>query len=784
LRNQALAAGHNGIVITDPNQPDNPVVYANPAFERITGYSIEETVGKNCRFLQGDDRDQPALEKLRATLREGRECQVVLRNYQKDGTLFWNELSISPVHDEEGNLANFVGVLHNVTKRDQTEEALQYQSDLTKTIVNNAADSLFLWDAEGRVTLMNPAAEQTFGWRQEELLGEVLHNRIHQHHLDGRPYPISECPLVRVFESGRTIRDHEDVFFRRDGSPIDVACSHSPIIVDGKITGAALVVRDITERKQIEEASKQSERLYRMLIEQATENIFLVDAETRRIVEFNPAFQKTLGYAEKELRSITLYDIVAADWKSIDLNIRRILEQKSSFVGERKYRRKDASLVDVEVSASTILRNDRETLCFIAHDITERKKNEEKQRFLTEASVSLSSSLDYRTTLASMARLAVPYLADWCVVDILEENGSLGRLAVTHQVLRTGRPELVAEISESLLDGVIRDAEHREILRRLGLKSYIIVPLVARGRALGAITLVSAESGRRYGQAELELAEDLARRAALAVDNARLYRSRTQVVRTLQEGLLPSRLPEVPGVEVGLRYLSSGEVDVGGDFYDLFDARTANHNGSSEPPSSAWGVVIGDVSGKGAEAAAVLALARYTIRAVAARESDPSAVLACLNEAILRQRRERDDCRFCTVTYARLETNEQSTEHGVKVTVCRGGHPVPFLLKADGKISRVGQPGCAIGVCDDANLSDQETRLAPGDALILYTDGVVEARSPEGIFFGEERLIALLRSSVALDAPVMASRIERAVLNFQGQAPRDDIAVLVLRVSD
>ena len=212
MRNQALAAGHNGIVITDPNQPDNPVVYANPAFERITGYSIEETVGKNCRFLQGDDRDQPALEKLRATLREGRECQVVLRNYQKDGTLFWNELSISPVHDEEGNLANFVGVLHNVTKRDQTEEALQYQSDLTKTIVNNAADSLFLWDAEGRVTLMNPAAEQTFGWRQEELLGEVLHNRIHQHHLDGRPYPISECPLVRVFESGRTIRDHEDVF--------------------------------------------------------------------------------------------------------------------------------------------------------------------------------------------------------------------------------------------------------------------------------------------------------------------------------------------------------------------------------------------------------------------------------------------------------------------------------------------------------------------------------------------------------------------------------------------
>ena len=136
------------------------------------------------------------------------------------------------------------------TERKRVEEALQYQLDLTKTITDNAADSLFLWDTDGRVTFMNPAAEQTFGWRQEELLGEVLHDRMHHHYPDGRPYPISECPLVGVFESGQTLRDHEDVFFRRDGSPIDVACSHAPIVVDGRITGAVLVVRDIAERKR------------------------------------------------------------------------------------------------------------------------------------------------------------------------------------------------------------------------------------------------------------------------------------------------------------------------------------------------------------------------------------------------------------------------------------------------------------------------------------------------------------------------------------------------------
>src|SRR5215210_8723050 len=146
------------------------------------------------------------------------------------------------------------------TKRKRAEEALQYQLGLTRTITDNAADSLFLWDTEGRVTFMNPAAEQTFGWRQEELLGEVLHDRMHHHHPDGRPYPISECPLVRVFESGQTLHDHEDLFFRRDGSPIDVACSLAPIVVDGKITGAVLVVRDITERKQAEQEIRKRQR--------------------------------------------------------------------------------------------------------------------------------------------------------------------------------------------------------------------------------------------------------------------------------------------------------------------------------------------------------------------------------------------------------------------------------------------------------------------------------------------------------------------------------------------
>src|SRR5215210_8885388 len=169
------------------------------------------------------------------------------------------------------------------TKRKRAEEALQYQLGLTRTITDNAADSLFLWDTEGRVTFMNPAAEQTFGWRQEELLGEVLHDRMHHHHPDGRPYPTSESPLVRVFESAQTLRDHEDVFFRKDGSPIEVSCSLAPIVVGGEITGAVLVVRDITERKRAEEALQISETRFRTIIEQSPLSIQILSPDGRTL---------------------------------------------------------------------------------------------------------------------------------------------------------------------------------------------------------------------------------------------------------------------------------------------------------------------------------------------------------------------------------------------------------------------------------------------------------------------------------------------------------------------
>jgi PAS domain S-box-containing protein len=323
-------------------------------------------------------------------------------------------------------------------------------------------------------------------------------------------------------------------------------------LVKGRGSGdtIARVIRYSIERKNAQEALRRSEELYRTVVAQAAENIFLVDVKTKRILEANAAFYASLGYSPEELKAMTLYDIVAHDRQSVDRNIERILQEGQHSIGERKYRRKDGTLMDVEVSTSTVPYGGGEAMCIVTHDVTERKRAGEALRFLAEASAELSSSLDYRATLVGVARLAVPHLADWCAVDILEDDGSVHRLAVEHadqakvarahelqhryppvpnaprgvpQVLRSGRSEFYPEIPDEMLVAAARDEEHLRMLRELGFSSAMIVPLVARERALGAITFVSAESGRRYEEADLELAEELARSATLAVDNARLY---------------------------------------------------------------------------------------------------------------------------------------------------------------------------------------------------------------------------------------------------------------------
>jgi serine phosphatase RsbU (regulator of sigma subunit) len=237
--------------------------------------------------------------------------------------------------------------------------------------------------------------------------------------------------------------------------------------------------------------------------------------------------------------------------------------------------------------------------------------------------------------------------------------------------------------------------------------------------------------------------------------------------RTLQESLLPPHLPDIPGAQVTARYLRGGHgADVLGDFYDVFASTRDN-----------WGIVVGDVAGKGPVAAKTTALARYTLRAAAARCATPSTNLATLNSALLGW--YTDDTQFLTAVYATVRPHP----HGLSVRVSCGGHDPALVRRADGHIDTLGRPGMILGCLPDPDLSDQRSTLRPGDTLVLHTDGVTEARRPtDRDLFGADRLHQLLIDTPATSADQVAAAIENAVLDHSQRQISDDTAILVMHL--
>src|SRR3954452_8957891 len=385
----------------------------------------------------------------------------------------------------------------------------------------------------------------------------------------------------------------------------------------------------------------------------------------------------------------------------------------------------------------------------VIEDVTEAKEAELRQRFLARAGEVLSSSLDFEQTLQRVAELAVPELGDWCGVDLLDERGVARQVAVAHvdpqkvafahelrksfppdpdddgtglyAVLRTGRPELYREITDDLLEANVTDPEQLEMVRSLGMHSVLIVPMTLAGRTVGVLTFVSAESGRSFDEDDLAFAEELARRAASAVENARLFTERTRAAHTLQQSLLPAALPEIPGWHLAAAYRPGAEdAEVGGDFYDV----VALDDG--------FVAFIGDVTGKGIQAAALTSLARYTLATAARLDPEPVAGLRLLDDLLAAQPAQS----LLTVASARVRTTARGK---TTMRVSCAGHPLPVLRRGD-EVQRCGRPDPLLGMEAGGDRNHVEIALKAGDTLLFYTDGVVEAPGEEDRF-GEQRLL-------------------------------------------
>lgn len=420
--------------------------------------------------------------------------------------------------------------------------------------------------------------------------------------------------------------------------------------------------------------------------------------------------------------------------------------------------------------------------------------------FLVEASDLLAGTLDRDQTLALMAQMTIPTLATWCAVYTIADQASDPYLSyVLHEdedlidglkaLLSKIRPPEPIPTPGARVWTAPAEAAHqaalRTSMRSLGLGEpatvssgigttlatasavggeTVVLPLVARNRVIGMLTL-GKPTDEHFRQEILELAEDLSRRAALALDNARLYSERVAISQSLQRSLLPPELPQIDGVEVEVIYRAAGEGnEVGGDFYDLFPIR-----------DGAYGFAIGDVCGTGPEAAAVTGLARHALRLLAREGYGGPAVLERLNSAIID---EGARSRFLTLLYGELWPQEDGS--AVLKVVC-AGHPLPLRLRQDGTVEPAAEPQALLGVMEDLELYEQTITLDPGDVLLCVTDGVTERR--EGTrMLGDDGLTEVLTACTGLTAGAVAARVMRAVERFASDAPSDDMAILAMRV--
>jgi serine phosphatase RsbU (regulator of sigma subunit)/anti-sigma regulatory factor (Ser/Thr protein kinase) len=390
--------------------------------------------------------------------------------------------------------------------------------------------------------------------------------------------------------------------------------------------------------------------------------------------------------------------------------------------------------------------------------------------FIAEASDLLAGTLDQERTMALLAQLVVPRLAAWCAVYAVDEVGAARPRYIWHMD-ENKADALREQLAHVALGPPVEDPGPWHGLLPSGSSDEVYAfPLVARGRRIGMM-VIGRPGGDRFDSGILDLADELSRRAALAIDNARLYTAQTSMSRALQRSLLPPELPDIPGLDVAVVYEPAGQrSEVGGDFYDLFE---------SEPDPTGWArwrFAIGDVCGTGPEAAAVTGLARYALRILAGEGLPVPDVLTRLNRLILA---EGPRARLLTLLHGEISMDERG---GMHLEVVSAGHPPPLLLHPDGRVDGVIEPQPLLGVFEDGiDFRAKRLALEPGQLLLCVTDGVTERREGNRMLGDGQGLERLLGSFTGMSAGAVAAGVQRAVREFGSNPSNDDVALIVLR---
>jgi PAS domain S-box-containing protein len=658
--------------------------------------------------------------------------------------------------------------------------------------------SVITTDLQRQITNWNDASEALYGWPAADAVGQDVRGRLVERDPE-RARGIMQSVLAGTPWRGEFHTAH------RDGRPLTVELTVAPLLdAGGQVVGTIGASLDLAERRTAARALEIAETRFRALYEASV--IGIVTGEGDHIQTANDGFLRMLGYRRAELdeESLDWRALTPPEWEEANNRaIADVLERGSGQPFEKEYLHHDGHRVPVLVGTVAITPDPFTWIAFVLDLSEQRRLEAERDRVLRleqeararaeQASLravlvaAVSTSLGRALTVDDVAGVAVGQAA-----EVLGASGGTVALAEARSValrtvatsglpdaaavgaavlgdgtdapaaeaMRTGDPVTVASLEEAdARGGVLADA-----MRAIGAEAMVVLPLMIEGRHAGVVAWTFS-GPVDFTEDDRTILRLLANQCSQALERALLYEREQHVSQTLQASLLPGALPPIPGIDLAALYrpIAPG-ADIGGDFYDVISLSRDR-----------WGIVVGDVCGKGAEAAALTALARHTVRAAAVRGDGPVEVCRWVDRMV--RRREPADGRFVTLVYGELV----QAGDDVRLSYVCAGHPPPLRVTPAGEVEELPAYGGLLGVMGPPELRVEEVVLAPGDLVVLYTDGVTDTPR-DGTLAGEQRLADLLSGCATTPAAQVCDLIQRDATPASGSPAQDDIAVLALRV--
>ena len=800
--------------------PDLIVEFANDACRRLTG--DRDVVGLPIRRALPELAAQGRLELLHHIMETGQaargsETPVWVQRPGQEPEQLFLDFVYQPAHEADGTVSGILlyatDMTEHVTDRRRLEALTGELADTQeryRTLFETMPQGVVHYDSNGSIIGVNPAASEILGMDLTAVTSWPVIRQGQSVREDGSPLPPEDLPVRVALRTGEIVSDVViGVTHGQTGERRWLLVTAIPDARDGqgRPSRAYAIFTDLTEQRLTEAALRESTALLGRLREANVLGVVVAGEE--RIYEANDAYLDIIGYSRDDLEAgrISWREITPPGWTDVEKKaMEELLRTGACQPFEKEYLHKDGHRVPVLLGGALLGRKPLRWTSFVL-DLTARQRAEderaelliseraaraeagtaqERLTFLLHAGSLVAATRDRDELLDQVAQLVVPSLADYCVVFLPTPDGRLCASALTHrdpdlaktlthlrehpiplagpliaQRAYTARAtQFIPEVAVKMPAWLRAEPELMSVVKLMRPESAIGAPLLAGRDLLGVIVMGRGPERPQFATTDVEMVEELARRLAVGLANVDTFARDHTIAETLQRSVLPDHLPQIPGLDLAVRYLPATEgANVGGDWYDAFGVERGR-----------VGLVIGDVAGHSIASAAVMGQVRSVLRAYAIDTADPGIVLQRTNAALLRLFPEA----LVSVVYAVLHP---ATGH---LGYVNAGHPPPILVTSTGTAGYLDDSdGIMLGACEEATFTTGYRQLQPGDGLLCYTDGLVEHRNRD-ISEGLAALAETLHGVTSLSAEQTCASVQAALLDPAERA--DDVCLLAARL--